>query len=194
MLVRCSKIQKTKLSQLSCNRCYIICLSQTSKTNFTQWLNSPGPISRHSLLTAPWATCMCALCVCLCVQTVCVCYCAFCSTVVLDLAGGKRLGVCNNASQPNMENVLPASSNIFSNTLHSFLTCTTTSARTTLPHSLCLTPAALQVFSHTHSHTLSLYCSFMVLFMHKNFTMHLFAACVFLGVTQQQDLQLQGVN
>lgn len=132
---------------MSCNCCYIICQSQTSETNFTQRLNSPGPISRHSLLTAPWATCMCVLCVSVRAYGLCVLVRILfsCST---RPRRRKEAWHLNNASQPNAENVLPVSSNIISNTVHSFLTCTTTSAQTT--HSLCPTPAALQVV-HTYS-------------------------------------------
>lgn len=109
--------------------------------------NSLSPISRHSLLTALWAMCVHVLCACVCIHS--VCYGAFCSVVVRGLAGGTGLGVRNRASQPSTENVLPALSNIFSNTLHSFLTRTTTSAQTTLFSSPPLTHAVPQV-AHKH--------------------------------------------
>lgn len=145
--------KKTELSQASC-KCYIICQSQTNETNFTQWLNSPLPVSQRSLLTAPLAKC-----VYVCAHRVCVCDGTFCSAVVLGPAGGLRLGVCSDTSQPNTENVLPALTNIFSNTLHSFLTCTTTSAPTTL-----LLAASYPCCSASCSQRLL--CSFMFLLMH----------------------------
>lgn len=131
----------------------------------------PSPyLSRRSLLTAPWAMCVR-------VHTVRVCYGAFCSVVVLGLAGGTRLGVRSSASQPNAENVLPAPSNIFSNTLHSFLTCTTTSAQTTLSLSpLRLLPRAAPQVVHKRSIVpLGFYLCI------KSFTMHLVAACASSG-------------
>ena len=69
---RYNKIGKTELSQASCNCCYIICQSQSNETNFTQWLNSPVSISLCSLLTAPWAMCVCMCCVCVCAHSLCV--------------------------------------------------------------------------------------------------------------------------
>lgn len=100
-----------------------------------------------------------SVCTCVCVHRVCVCDGTFCSVVVLDPAGGLGLGVCSDTSQPNTENVLPALANIFSNTLHSFLTCTTTSAPTTLLHAAsypCCSASCSQ----------RLFCSFMFLLMH----------------------------
>lgn len=156
-LIRCTKIGSTQTSKSSCNCCYIIHQSQTNETNFTQWLNSPDLILLCSLLTAPWA-----MFVCVCAQADTVCYEAFCSIVVLGPVGGTRLGVRNGASQPNTENVLPALSNIFSNTLHSFSTCTTTSARTTLRLSVsypCCSTSCSQ----------KLYCSCKFWLMRKDF-------------------------
>lgn len=143
----------------------------------------PSPyLSRRSLLTAPWAMCVR-------VHTVRVCYGAFCSVVVLGLAGGTRLGVRSSASQPNAENVLPAPSNIFSNTLHSFLTCTTTSAQTTLSlSSPPLTPCCSASCSQT------LYCSFRFLLMHKKFYNAPCCCLCILGVKRPQELQFQDVN
>lgn len=121
-------------------------------------------------------------CVCLCVCIQCsVCYATVCSVVVLGLAGGTGLGVRSSASQPNTENVLPAPSNIFSNTLHSFLTCTTTSAQTTL--SPPLTRAAPQV-AHKHS-----IVPLGFLLMCKMFYNAPFCCPCILGVKQLQRLQ-----
>lgn len=132
-------------------------------------LNSPLPISRGSMLTALWDTCVCA-------RTVCV-YCGtFCSVTEPGLDGGPRLGVCSDTFQPNTENVLPALANIFSNTLHSSLTCTTTSAKTTL---LFLPPPIQAALRVAHK------CSIVPLgFFHlciKILTMHLIAACASSG-------------
>lgn len=74
------------------------------------------------------------MCVSMCACSMRVCYGAFCSVVVLGLAGESRLGIYCSTCQPNIGNVLPVLTHIFSNTLHSFLTCTATSAQTTLLH------------------------------------------------------------
>ena len=125
---------------------------------------------------------MCVLCV---HRRSGVCWAAFCSVVVLGRAGGTRLGVHSDTPQPNTENVLPALSNIFSNTLHSFLTCTTTSAQTALSLSLL----------HSATRSQTLYCSFRFFYLCiKSFTMHLVAACASSGVKGHRGLQFQGVN
>lgn len=93
-------------------------------------LHNPCCVSRY-------AGCQQALgqyiCVSVCACSLRVSYGAFCS-VVLGLAGESRLGVSCSTCRPNIGNVLPVLTNIFSNTLHSFLTCTATSAQTALLH------------------------------------------------------------
>lgn len=161
------------MSQASRNCCYIICQSQTNKKQFHTV--TEFHISLCSLLTGPWA--MCCVCVCAC----CVSYSAFCSVVVLGLAGGTGLGVRSDTSQPNTENVLPAPSNIFSNTLHSFLTRTTTSAHTTRsPFRLFLPRAAPQLVHKRSIVPLGFFFGFLYLCINF-FTMHLVAACASSG-------------